>query len=368
MTIQSFSTLYSFDSKGKIRVWFMEVEDNKHRSISGLEDGKKVISTWNDCLPMNVGKANETASEQQAILEVEALYRKKTDRDWSKQKPTNVADKKFKPMLAEKYEDHKITFPVASQPKFDGFRCIANKDGLWTRNGKPYKSVPHIWKAIEHLFVADSYLILDGELYNHKLKEDFNKIASLVKQLKPTEKDLHDSEQLVQYHVYDYYSDKNENFDERYKNIFKLIDIRKECLCIAQTIIAFGQNELNLDYAHYLEQGYEGQMIRDLKSTYQQKRTKYLLKRKEFVDEEFRIVDVVEGVGNWSGMAKSIILVKKDSTQFSSGIRGNQDEMKQMLIDKHKYIAKLATVRYQNLTPDGIPRFPVITEIDVSDK
>ena len=65
-----------------------------------------------------------------------------------------------------------------SQPKLDGIRCIANQSGLWTRAGKEITSCPHIWESVKPFLDANPGVTLDGELYNHELKEDFNKISS----------------------------------------------------------------------------------------------------------------------------------------------------------------------------------------------
>lgn len=360
--IEKFAILYNLDTKNKIRSWYMEQNKDSHRTISGLVDGKKVTSEWNVCTPKNIGKKNETTPEQQAHDEILALYQKKYDKGWSQNTPNINDTKMFTPMLAAKYEDCKITFPCYSQPKLDGHRCIANKDGLWTRNGKQYKSVPHIWNNIKHLFIQYPDLILDGELYNHTLRNDFNQISSLVKQQKPTPDDLEKSADLVEYHVYDC-AGMNRDFSSRNKFLYQLSGNFK----FVSTHLHLDQTSLDETYAYYLAGGYEGQMVR-LNTPYENKRTKNLIKRKEFLDSEFEIIEVCEGLGNWSGMAKSITLRNTNGTEFSSGIRGTQAEMKQLLLDKEKYPGKFATCRYQNLTPDGVPRFPVITEMDVRDK
>ena len=49
---------------------------------------------------------------------------------------------------------------------------------------------------------------------------------------------------------------------------------------------------------------------------------------------------------------------------FDSNARGNEESYKKILRNKKQLIGKKATVRYQNLSPDGIPRFPVIVDFD----
>ena len=116
---------------------------------------------------------------------------------------------------------------------------------------------------------------------------------------------------------------------------------------------------IDITYGDYTTAGYEGQMIRQ-NTPYEFKRTKNLLKRKEFITEEYRVVEVQEGNGNWAGYAKRFILELADGTQFSSGVRGSQDKLAQLLQDRDTIT--WATCRYFELSNDGVPRFPVVID------
>ena len=93
----------------------------------------------------------------------------------------------IKPMLAHKYNPDKADYPAYIQPKLDGVRCVFTKDGAYSRTGKEFKNVDHIKKDLKVVFNRYPNLILDGELYNHGLKDDFEKIISLVRKTKPTQ-------------------------------------------------------------------------------------------------------------------------------------------------------------------------------------
>jgi DNA ligase-1 len=95
----------------------------------------------------------------------------------------------IKPMLAHKFDESRVDFsePVYIQPKLDGVRCVFTKDGAFSRTGKQFMNVRHIEMALQPLFNTSPHMILDGELYNHKLKHDFEKIISLVRKQKPTD-------------------------------------------------------------------------------------------------------------------------------------------------------------------------------------
>lgn len=126
------------------------------------------------------------------------------------------------------------------------------------------------------------------------------------------------------------------------------------------------QEMLDQLYADYIQDGYEGQMVR-IDAPYEQKRSKNLLKRKEFQDAEFTLIGLEEGLGNWAGYAKRAIFRLKDGREFGAGIRGSQEFCKALLNERDTHINKPATVRFFNYTPDGVPRFPVVTEFSRAD-
>jgi len=354
-------TLYTLDSKGKVRTWAMERDGNRYRTISGLEDGAKTPSGWTTTSPKNTGRANETTPERQAELEVQAEYRKKLDRKYHEDRATVGGAKFFAPMLAETFKGWgKLadTAGVSSQPKLDGIRCIATREGLFTRQGKRIVSCPHIEEALHGLFAATPHVVLDGELYNHALREDFNTIASLVRQTKPTAEDLTKSAAMVQYHVYDMPvtdSIRAVRFDDRFNRLCVCLPHPQPCVVLVFPVPAT-QSFLDADLAAFLAAGYEGQMVR-LNAPYEAgKRSKSLLKRKEFQDAEFPVVRLEEGNGNWAGYAKRAVLRLPDGREFGAGIKGSQEFTKGLLA---KPSPKTATIRYFALTPDGIPRFPV---------
>jgi DNA ligase-1 len=347
----------------------VEVQGNSYRTISGqFPDGKKVTSEYTICQPKNVGKANATTAEEQAILEATALRKKKLEHGYFED-ISNISQKQyFEPMLAKDYLDYKdeIKFPVYSQPKLDGVRCIVNKDGMWTRNGKEIISAPHIRKSLQHVFDMEPELILDGELYNHNLKHDFNTIVSLIKKTKPTDEDLKESAEKIQYHIYDIPSAQNyfPTFGSRLKSLasYWFNNLMPECCVLVRTDVAVNDMAIERLYGEYVDDGYEGQMIR-LNKPYENKRSKFLLKHKTFQDEEFTILDIVEGEGNRTGAA-GYMTFQREGKPFKSNIKGTWEYLVDILQNRDSLIGKKATIKYFNLTPDGIPRFPYVININ----
>lgn len=354
--------IYKRTSTGKIQEWYMEVDGNKYRTISGQTDGKKVTSEWTTCEGKNVGKKNETTPAEQALAEAQAKRKKKLEKEY-KETIDEVDNITFRsPMLAETYEGPLENFPYYVQPKLDGVRCVATKDGLFTRNGKAIVSCPHITNALKKVFEEDPDLELDGELYNHDLKDDFDALISLIKQLKPTEADLDASEKMVQYHLYDI-RDSGSVFQKRSARLASIVkQVNSKKIVFVRTIEEGDQEALDNRYELFLEAGYEGMMIR-LNTPYEYKRTDSLLKRKEMITDEFEIVDVLEGKGNRSGMAGKIIFkLHKPTTEgvetCEANPKGGFAFYKRLLKERETVIGKMATIEFQNYTPKGSLRFP----------
>ena len=355
-------TIYKKTKTGATQEWTIEVSDNKYRTHSGQVGGQITTNAWTVVYGKNTGKANGTTDIEQALKEAIAKRTKKLESGYF-ESIHNIDEKQyFEPMLAAKWEDYKdkIQYPIYSQPKLDGIRCIVTKDGMFSRNGKPILSAPHIKESLQSIFDENPDLILDGELYADKFANDFNKIVSLVKKTKPTDADLVESKKNIDYHIYDLPS-VDDTFRVRYSTLCSL-RLPKQCI-VVKTHIVKSEDILMERYGEYVEAGYEGQMLR-LDSKYENKRSKSLLKHKSFIDEEFEILDIVEGEGNRSGTAGYMVFNTGEGKRFKSNVKGTWEETAEMLKNKNELIGKQATIKYFNLTPDGIPRFPFVTNID----
>ena len=359
------SKLFKRAVNGKTLEWEVEVKDNCFRTISGYTDGIKTTSEWTCCEAKNVGKKNSTTAEEQALAEATAMHRKRKETGSFETISEIDTPIYFKPMLAHDYNDYKdkITFPVYSQPKLDGVRCIIRVDGMWSRNGKPIISAPHIFESLKPLFEQNPDLILDGELYADKATTDFNTIISCVRKTKPTIDDLKTSAECIEYHIYDIPS-VDKPFKLRMYELGILFEtqpsLHKYCRIVATYSIE-NKETITETYKAYVEAGYEGQMIR-LNTPYENKRSKSLLKHKSFVDAEFEIKGVIEGNGNLTGKVGKLQF-EIDGKPFESAVNGDWEYIEKLWHSRDGLIGKVATVKYFELTEDGIPRFPKVIAI-----
>lgn len=383
-------TLYKVDTKGKLREWTMHIDGNSFYAVKGLVEGKKTQDKPTQTIAKNVGRSNETTPEEQAVLQAQAKFQKKLDSGYALNEIDAQEKKFYEPMLAHNYKDRKseLKYPIYSQPKLDGIRCVVRMEDDTlvgrTRNGKEIECIPHILKSLNSFFLAYPNAILDGELYNHDLRDNFNKITSLVRKQKPVksakmtdnafakkvteyEERLAEAEETIEYHVYDvpYLDDsctEKTIFDMRFTQLKNALNknsnIIQHNVLLVETSEVHTEDDLDNLYGQYLDLGYEGQMVRKDEG-YENKRSTTLLKRKEFIDAEYRVIDIDVGNGNRSGTAKHLVcFCDKTKQTFNSNIKGSFDYLKEIYDNRKHYIGQLATIKFFQLTPDGIPRFP----------
>lgn len=361
--------LYKLNSDGKsIQFWDVEVQKNQFRTISGKLNGKAVTSKWTTAKEKNTKKTNATTAEAQAKKQAIALTNAKKAKGYCDSIEAARKGKSFfEPMSAEKFIDFKadIDWPGYTQPKLDGVRVIITKDEAKSRTGKASPAGELIRQALlkDRFFEGRETIRLDGELYNHSLKKDFNKLTSFARTEKyDSVEKAKEAFDLLQIWVYDCIDSENprETFSQR---LVRLMSLQHPKLVITPTHRVTCEEELEKWYLDYLEDGYEGLMYRE-DAVYENKRTSSLLKYKPMETEEFQCVDVIEGEGNRQGMAGKFVLLSPNGNTFEANMRGNFAYYKRLLEDKEKIIGKMITVRYQNLTPGKqVPRFGVALAI-----
>ena len=271
---------------------------------------------------------------------------------------------KIKAMLAHKYNEDKADYPAYIQPKLDGVRCLFTKNGAFSRAGNQFMNVEHIEYDLKPVFNKYPNLILDGELYNHGLKDDFNKIISLVKKKKPTKEDSIEAAQQVQYHMYDVASFPNATYTWRWGFINRLTDssmVRtSNCLVITETKVALDFDEAAILHQKNLKLGYEGSIYRTLDGYYKGTRSWDLMKFKDFEDAEATIIGYELGKGKRQGTLGKFIMQDDEGVEFGCppGKGYDYKDLAGMLDNIHDYIGQRATFTYFQRTQAGSYRHP----------
>ena len=363
---------------GKTKVWsirvFERMSDGVIETSHGYLNGKMQVNEKVISQGKNIGKKNETTPIQQAISEARATWVKKIESGYAESAlaecalASDVEEKKEEkgrgkgiytdaplPMLAHDYHKRgkSALFPCLVQPKLDGTRCIAVPGkGLFSRLRK---SFPHMEHIVEEINLLPTTVILDGELYSNTLT--FQEIVGLVKRETLQAGDA-EKQQQIQFHVYDMVHDEM-SYQQRFVNLQMLFKKYKfKHIVLVQTESCESEEKMKEKHAEYVAAGYEGIMLRAKQGIYKHSRSVDLLKYKEFLDDEYNVIGFEEGQGLEEGCVIWVCQTPSGKT-FHCRPRGTRESRCELFQQGADYVGKKLTVRFQELTDEGIPRFPV---------
>ena len=273
----------------------------------------------------------------------------------------------FNVMLAHPVGKKEFDKDSFIQPKLDGVRCYISKHGAFSRNHKPFMNIAHILKELKPVFKKFPNLILDGELYNHDYKDNFNKIISLVRKKKPTVQEQSEAK-VIQFHNYDVINNSGSAYESYsfiqrstiIKSLHKTFNL-KYCKTVRHANVST-IHTAKYWHQYYLDRGYEGSILRNNKP-YEQKRSYNLQKFKDFQDTEATITGFVEGKGKRSGTIGKFLAIDSNGITFGMPVMENYQTMRQMLANVDSYIGKTATFTYFQKTPRGSYRHPLFKSI-----
>lgn len=256
----------------------------------------------------------------------------------------------MKPMLAHDYHKrgHHITWPAYVQPKLDGVRALVTRKGndiiFTSRDENEFPHVAHLIPFLLNM-MADGE-IWDGELYCKKLC--FEDLISAVKRKQPNTLKL-------EYWVYDCVM--KGNFEDRHLHIDSKIRGNGPIIPVP-TLLVECEEDMLACHKVMLQKGYEGTMIRNSNGGYANKRSSNLQKYKNMIDAEFKIVRYEEGTGKDVGCI-IFVCTTESGKEFTVRPNGSYERRMQWYKEGKKLIGKYLTVQYQNLSEDGVPRFPI---------
>ena len=397
--MSDFPPLCGEATTGKTKVWSIRVFERMSQGViettHGYLNGKMQVNEKVISQGKNIGKKNETSPIEQAISEARATWVKKIESGYAesilatmsvesdekeesavKSKAESAVQSKAEsavqsgaqsavrgkgihaevplPMLAHDYHKRgkSALFPCFVQPKLDGTRCVGMPSkGLFSRLRK---SFPHMEHILSELHQLPPEIILDGELYSSTLT--FQEIVGLVKRETLRDGDA-EKQRQIQFHVYDIIVDMP--FHNRLANLKHLFQRHKfQHLVLVPTEMCESEEKMKEKHAAYVLSGYEGIMLRTKLGTYKHSRSVDLLKYKEFLDDEYEVVGFEQGQGLEEGCVIWVCRTEEKKT-FHCRPRGTRESRSELFQQGAAYIGKKLTVRFQELTDERIPRFPV---------
>jgi ATP-dependent DNA ligase len=378
--VKTFETLFAQDKNGKVKQWRIHVEEfNDFSRIVysyGYINGKQIEYKLDVNKGKNIGKKNETTHFEQACSDAQSRWEKKQNIDKyvinlqeeekDEKEDKNEKDEIPSPMLAQDFNKHsqKIKYPCYIQPKLDGYRCVYSNGKMYSRNGKEYAIMYDSYVHKELVMLEEQYkkegksIVLDGELYVHNdLKfEQYGVLRKIKKNAKDEE-----VVNSMEYHVYDIIN--GEFFGQRLQKIKKMFKNNQQLKFVKKvdTLICNSIDDVNKYNEFFLEEQYEGSMIRNSDGLYKQKYRSYdLQKYKKFDDAEFMIVDYTleNDVLGKNDSPVVWICETSDGKPFNVPSKGTREERTELFKNGKKYVGKMLSVQYFGLTSDGVPRFP----------
>lgn len=378
---KSFDPLYGMSKDGKIKNWEISVESfNDYSEIVTLHGYENKIETRVRVNKgKNIGKSNETTHFQQAIFEAQSKWKKKHDVEKYTKYPEVLYYPKISldphlPMLAQDYSKHKnkLKYPCYIQPKLDGYRMIfdTTTKSITTRQGKNFSIVKESGLLYQELCSLPAGYILDGELYVHSDDVSFEALGVLRKTKKLTDEDKNHL-MKIEYHVYDMI-DVNLSFEKRFEKIREFINDYK-MIKVVPTIKIESEKEIVDIHQKFVDEEYEGSMLRNGSSKYLEKNRSYdLLKYKDFMDEEFEIIGYTSEKDT-SGEDKDCIvwIVKiKEGLECKVRPKGEKEQRQELYQECEKDFGKFKGrklwTKFFEYTSDGSLRFPTTKTADVS--
>lgn len=375
--------IFKYDNSGNLRSWRAETAPcgTMYRTHTGIVGRAMVTSAPTQC----VGNRQRPSAVDQCTFEVAALYEHRLARTFHETpEAARTGAHFFEPMLAQKFSEKHFAPGDYVQAKYDGARNIGSSSGCISRQGKEFLSVPHIVEAVNRLLDDDPDFMGDGELYGHGLPRQ--QIMSLIKKAKNfTQADLAASKSHVRWYLYDLPSLGHLSFEDRYARLLEYTKTHPHLFAepefetvadprpfvVVPTYKIQTMERFTAFHAHCVARGLEGSIYRKAAALYENKRSWGLLKRKDFMDDEFEPLSFIEGNGNWAGAAKTMAcralpLSAPDygpdnplyHKRFYPTLTGSYDRNAKLLRDFEKSgaVPNSVTVKYFDLSEDSVPQ------------
>jgi ATP dependent DNA ligase domain len=264
-----------------------------------------------------------------------------------------VEQGKFEFLRLSEYKEQNVAGWLASE-KLDGVRAYWDGQNLLSRQGKKLNAPLSFTKNFPKF-------ALDGELYAKELK--FEEIQASVMDKLPDEK----AWSRLKFHVFDV-PEASGGLLDRLEVLAKFLKNEpNENLIIIKQIKMHDKAQFLKFAEEIISNGGEGAVVREPNAPYERKRSKNALKFKKFKDAECEVVSINKGSGKYANLAGSLTCKalggKGDEEKAGEPKAGTIFKIGSGLSDEQRTnppkIGSIITYKFQNLTAQGKPRFPI---------
>lgn len=357
-----FPTLYGKSSSGKLLVWEIYVEGDSYFVRFGQLGSDKIQLKQTVCKAKNVGRANSTTPEEQAVIEAKAKHTLQQKKGYYLTKEEAIGHIDWHPMKLTRYDEqsHKIVFPAYIQPKLDGQKGMVDQSGKGvSKQGESISFPEHISAEIEILKEAlgSNFKGLDGEIYAGLVSEGGLELQDIISAFRKPNSNT----PKLKYYVYDI-PDANEPFSNRKARLDQILCIITlkglTNIAVVPTVLVTGVEELKAVHKMNASLGYEGTVVRNQKGLYEfGKRSYDAQKIKDRRDTE-AYVQSVEVDKNGQGVLTCCL---ENGVQFKALMKKDADKKINLRLYENavKLVDSWVTVEYESLSKDGVPLKPV---------
>ncbi len=259
-----------------------------------------------------------------------------------------------------------MPFPCHVQPKLNGVRC-QYQNGIMQSRSHGLEE-PKFWSPAMHTHIREELqhvpvnIMLDGEIYFHGWSLQKINGAGGVNRITPNELTT-----KLEYHVFDLFDEEHPDYEFSYRRVALQSLMLFTPIRIVDTFLALDELMMERYYAFFKSHKYEGAMLRKSDSPYgllenctnKENRWNYILKRKDWLDEEFEITDFTQTEGE-KGEAGFQLTCKGNSGKPSFNVGSGLSDMELAQFAQNPPIGRLATIKFEMYSDLGRPLKPTI--------
>lgn len=242
-------------------------------------------------------------------------------------------------LLAHSWENDTDLTGWWMSEKLDGVRAYWDGTRFLSRQGNPFYAPKWFTEKLPDY-------PLDGELFGGRKK--FQRTVSVVRR-----QDMSDDWKELAFVIFDA-PGLDAPFEDRLAHIQEFVeDVSPPYAEWLEHEVCRGVTHLREELARVEGLGGEGLMLRQPGSRYEAGRSYTLLKVKSFHDDEARVLGHQPGAGRHRGRLGALEVELRNGTRFSVGTGLSDAER-----ENPPPVGSIITFRYQELSNDGVPRFP----------
>lgn len=281
----------------------------------------------------------------------------------------------FDVMLAHKFDEAKIEYPIRVEPKYDGMRLLAigNQDGFEfrTRSGKLVDTISdNVINTLKTMYEEgidtwkpETLMVFDGELMGENFADTMSQGRKAGHKFENGKFYCFDAFPLEVFQQLRSKPNPSEPYEIRHKELRKVYDSaglgEDDGVILPPSYIVRKFEEISAIYDAVRARGLEGLILKRMNGLYHPRRNVDWMKLKGQEEADVMIIGAEEGTGKNKGILGAIV-VDFNGVEVRVG-GGFSDEQRVAIWKMHESGSlgnKVVEVWFHEVTPDGSMRHP----------